>query len=60
MCYSRGWDATERRKQEAEAAEAQRKQDGVIKTLLTDAEKAAQVRTEKPAAKVTAFSKERA
>ena len=61
MCYSRGWDTTERRKQqEAEAAEAQRKRDGVIKTLLTDAEKAAQVRTEKPAAKVTAFSKERA
>jgi hypothetical protein len=58
MCYSRGWDTTERRKQQE--AEAQRKRDGVIKTLLTDADKAAQVRTEKPAAKVTAFSNERA
>ena len=57
MCYSRDWDTTERRKQQAEAAEAQRKRDGVIKTLLTEAEKAAQARTEKPAAKETAFSK---
>jgi len=60
MCYSRSWDTTERRKQqEAEAAEAQRKRDGVIKTLLSEAENAAQARTEKPAAKETAFSKER-
>ena len=58
MCYSRGWDTTERRKQqEAEAAEAQRKRDGVIKTLLTDAEKTAQATTEKATAKETAFSK---
>ena len=48
MCYSRDWDTTERRKQqEPEAAEAQRKRDGVIKTLLSDAEKAAQVRSGK-------------
>jgi hypothetical protein len=40
MCYSRDWDTTERRKQQAEAAEAQRKRDGVIKTLLSEAEKA--------------------
>ena len=60
MCYSRDWETTERRKQrEAEAAEAQRKRDGVIKTLLSEAEKTAQARTEKPAAKVTALSKER-
>ena len=51
MCYSRDWDTTERRKQQAEAAEAQRKRDGVIKTLLSEAEKAAQARTEKPAVK---------
>ena len=58
MCYSRGWETTERRKQrEAEAAEAQRKRDGVIKTLLTEAEKAAQARTEKPAVKESALSK---
>jgi hypothetical protein len=58
MCYSRDWDTTERRKQqEAEAAEAQRKRDGVIKTLLTEAEKGAQARTEKPAAKESTFSK---
>jgi hypothetical protein len=60
MCYSRDWDSAERRKrQEAEAAEAQRKRDGVIKTLLTEAEKAAQARTERPAAKESAYSKER-
>jgi hypothetical protein len=57
MCYSRDWDTTERRKQQAEAAEAQRKRDGVIKTLLTEAEKAAQARTEKPAVKESALSK---
>jgi hypothetical protein len=57
MCYSRDWDTTERRKQQAEAAEAQRKRDGVIKTLLTEAEKAAQARTEKPAAKESTLSK---
>ena len=58
MCYSRDWDSAERRKrQEAEAAEAQRKRDGVIKTLLSEAEKAAQARTEKPAAKESVFSK---
>ena len=57
MCYSRDWDSAERRKQQAEAAEAQRKRDGVIKTLLTEAEKAAQARTEKPAVKESALSK---
>ena len=57
MCYSRDWDTTERRKQQAEAAEAQRKRDGVIKTLLTEAEKAAQARTNKPAVKESALSK---
>ena len=57
MCYSRDWDTTEQRKQQAEAAEAQRKRDGVIKTLLTEAEKAAQARTEKPAVKESALSK---
>jgi len=57
MCYSRDWDTTERRKQQAEAAEAQRKRDGMIKTLLTEAEKAAQARTEKPAVKESIFSK---
>src|SRR3954462_1611893 len=48
MCYSRDWDTTERRKQqETEAAEAQCKRDGVIKTLLTDPEKtAAEARAE--------------
>ena len=60
MCYSRDWDTSESRKQqEAEAAEAQRKRDGVIKTLLSDAEKAAQARTEKTATKETAFLKAR-
>ena len=57
MCYSRDWDTTERRKQEAEAAEAQRKRDGMIKTLLSEAEKAAQARTEKAQAKESALSK---
>jgi len=57
MCYSRDWDTTERRKQQAEAAEAQRKRDGVIKTLLSEAEKAAQARTEKAQAKESALSK---
>ena len=57
MCYSRDWDTTERRKQQAEAAEAQRKRDGVIKTLLTEAEKAAQARTEKAQAKESALAK---
>ena len=57
MCYSRDWDTTERRKQQAEAAEAQRKRDGVIKALLTDAEKTAEAKAEKAAAKETAFSK---
>jgi hypothetical protein len=59
MCYSRDWDTSERRKrQEAEAAEAQRKREGVIKTLLTDAEKrAAETKTEQVPAKETAFSK---
>jgi len=59
MCYSRDWDTSERRKrQEAEAADAQRKRDGVIKTLLSDAEKkAAESKTEKAAPKETAFSK---
>ena len=58
MCYSRDWDTSARRKrQQTEAAEAQRKRDGVIKTLLTDAEKAAEAQTEKPAAKETAGSK---
>ena len=57
MCYSRDWDTTEQRKQQAEAAEAQRKRDGVIKTLLSEAEKAAQVRTEKAHAKESALTK---
>jgi len=58
MCYSRDWDTNESRKrQEAEAAEAQRKRDGVIKTLLTDAENTAQATTENATAKETAFSK---
>ena len=59
MCYSRDWDMSERRKrQEAEAAAAQRKRDGVIKTLLSDAERnAAQAKTEQAPAKETAFSK---
>jgi len=59
MCYSRDWDMSERRKrQEAEAAEAQRKRDGVIKTLLSDAEKkAAEARTERALTTETAHSK---
>src|SRR3954464_14667855 len=58
MCYSRDWDTTERRKQqEAEAAEAHRKRDGVIKTLLTEAEKAAQARTEKAQERESALTK---
>ena len=59
MCCSRAWDTSERRKQrEAEAAEAQRKRDGVIKTLLSDAEqKAAEAKPEKSGVKETAFSK---
>jgi len=59
MCYSRDWEASERRKrQEIEAAEAQRKRDGVVRTLLTDAEKkAAEAKTEEAPAKETAFSK---
>ena len=59
MCYSRDWDTSERRKRrEAEIAEAQRKRDGVIKTLLSDAEqKAAEAKTEQVPAKETAFSK---
>ena len=45
-------------RQEAEAAEAQRKREGVIKTLLTDAEKrAAEAKTEPAPAKETAASK---
>ena len=47
-----------RKRQEAEAAEAQRKRDGVIKTLLSDAEqKAAEAKTKQAPAKETAFSK---
>ena len=57
MCYSRDWDTTERRKQQAEAAEAQRKRDGVIKTLLSEAKKVAQARTEKAHAKESALTK---
>ena len=59
MCYSKDWDTSEKRKQqETEAAEAQRKRDSVVKTLLTDAEKkAAEAKTEQPATKETAFSK---
>jgi hypothetical protein len=59
MCYSRDWDTSEKRKQqETEAAEAQRKRAGVIKTMLSDAEKkAAEAETEKAAAKETAPSK---
>ena len=59
MCYSRAWDTSERRqRQEAEAAEAQHKRDGMIKTLLTDAEKkAAEAKTEPAPAKETTFSK---
>ena len=59
MCYSRDWDMSEKRKQqETQAAEMQRKRDGVIKALLTDAEKkAAEAKTEQPAAKESAFSK---
>jgi hypothetical protein len=59
MCYSRDWDTSEKRKQqETEAAEAQRKRAGVIKTRLSDAEKkAAEAETEKAAAKETARSK---
>ena len=57
MCYSRDWDTSERRKRQ-EAAEAQRKRDGVIKTLLSDAEqKAAQAKTEKAATTESAPSK---
>ena len=43
ICYSRDWDTSAKRKQEAEAAaaEAQRKRAGVIGGLLTDAEKKA-------------------
>jgi len=56
MCYSRDWDTTERRKQHE--AEAHRKRDGMIKALMTDAEKtAAEAKAEKAAAKETAFSK---
>jgi len=59
MCYSRDWDTSEKRKQqETEAAEAQRKRAGLIKTMLSDAEKkAAEAETEKAAAKETAPSK---
>jgi len=58
MCYSRDWDTNERRKrQEADVAEAERKRQGMIKTLLTDAEKAAAAKTEAARAKETAFSK---
>jgi len=59
MCYSRDWDMSAARKwQEAEAAEAHRKRDGVIKTLLTDAEKkTAAAKTETAPAKETAGSK---
>ncbi len=59
MCYSRDWDTSERRKrQESEAAEARRKRDGVIKTLLSDAEKRAEkAKTEAAPAKETAVSK---
>ena len=59
MCYSRDWDASERlKRQEAEAAEAQRKREGVIKTLLTEAEKrAAEAKTEPAPAKEIAPSK---
>ena len=55
MCYSRDWDMSEKRKQEAEA---QRKRESVVKTLLTDAEKkAAEAKTEQPATRESAFSK---
>ena len=59
MCYSRDWDTSERRKrQQAEAAEAQRKRDGVIKTLLSDAEqKAAQAKPDRAQITETAHSK---
>ena len=56
MCYSRHWDMSETRKQQE--AEAQRKRESVVKTLLTDAEKkAAEAKTEQPATKESAFSK---
>jgi len=58
MCYSRDWDTSERRKrQEADATEAERKRQGMIKTLLTDAEKAAAAKTETAATRETAYSK---
>ena len=57
MCYSRDWDINERKRQEADAAEAERKRQGTIKTLLTDAEKAAAAKTETAPAKETALSK---
>ncbi len=59
MCYSRDWDTSEKRKrQEAEAAEAQRKRAGIVNSLLTEAEKkAVEAKTEKAVTKDTAFSK---
>ena len=56
MCYSKDWDTNERRKRQE--AEARRKREGVIKTLLTDAEKkAAEAKTEQAPAKEIAPSK---
>ena len=57
MCYSRDWDTNERRKRQEADAEANRKRDGVIKTLLTDAGKAAAAKTETAPTKETTFSK---
>ena len=59
MCYSRDWDTSEKHKrQEVEAAAAQRKRAGVVNSLLVDAEKkAAEVKTEKAATRETAPSK---
>ena len=58
MCYSRDWDTNEKRKrQEADAGEAERKRQDMIKTLLTDGEKAAAAKAETVPAKEPALSK---
>ena len=59
MTLSRHWDTSERHKrQEAGAAEAQRKRDGVIKTLLSDVERtAAEAKAETDKVEETVFSK---
>jgi len=58
MCYSRDSDTRRRKRQEAEATEAQRNREGVIKTLLSDAEKkAAEAKTDEALVKETTVSK---